>query len=43
MLFAFFADATTLGMASLVARESLLRKLSFPRLVIPTAATLTAR
>ena len=29
-------------MCSLVARESLLRKLSFPRLVIPTSATLTA-
>ena len=29
-------------MWSLVARESLLRKLIFPRLVIPTAATLTA-
>ena len=29
-------------MSSLVARESLLRKMSFPRLIIPTAATLTA-
>jgi ABC-2 type transport system permease protein len=29
-------------MYSLVARESLLRKLSFPRLIIPTSATLTA-
>jgi ABC-2 type transport system permease protein len=42
VLITFFNDATNLGMSSLVARESLLRKLSFPRLVIPTAATLTA-
>jgi ABC-2 type transport system permease protein len=42
VLFTFFSDATTLGMLSLVARESLLRKLSFPRLVVPTAATITA-
>jgi ABC-2 type transport system permease protein len=42
VLFYFFSDATTLGMNSLVTRESLLRKLSFPRLIIPTAATLTA-
>jgi ABC-2 type transport system permease protein len=42
VLFAFFADATSLGMWSIVSRESLIRKLSFPRVVIPTAATLTA-
>jgi ABC-2 type transport system permease protein len=42
VLFYFFQDATTLGMNSLVARESLLRKLAFPRLIIPTAATVTA-
>src|SRR5262249_15015026 len=42
VLFTFFSDATQMGMWSLVARESLLRKLSFPRLVIPTAATVTA-
>jgi ABC-2 type transport system permease protein len=42
VLITFFNDATNLGMTSLVARESLLRKLSFPRMVIPTAATLTA-
>ena len=42
VLFGFFADATSLGMTSLVARESLLRKLVFPRLVIPMAATITA-
>ena len=42
VLFNFFSDATTLGMWSVVNRESLLRKLSFPRLLIPTAATVTA-
>jgi ABC-2 type transport system permease protein len=42
ILITFFQDATTLGMNSLVVRESLLRKLAFPRLIIPTAATLTA-
>src|SRR6059058_2409745 len=42
VLITFFNDATNLGMSSLVARESLLRKLSFPRMVVPTAATLTA-
>ena len=42
VLFGFFSDATSLGMTSLVARESLLRKLVFPRLVIPMAATITA-
>ena len=42
VLFGFFSDATSLGMTSLVARESLLRKLMFPRLVIPMAATITA-
>jgi ABC-2 type transport system permease protein len=42
VLFTFFSDATTMAMLSLVSRESLLRKLSFPRMIIPTAATLTA-
>ena len=42
VLYTFFADATSLGMSSIVARESLLRKLSFPRLVIPTSMTLAA-
>jgi ABC-2 type transport system permease protein len=41
VLFGFFSDATSMGMWSLVMRESLLRKLSFPRVVVPTAATLT--
>jgi ABC-2 type transport system permease protein len=42
VLFSFFADATTLAMYSLVTRQSLLRKLVFPRTVIPTSAVLTA-
>jgi ABC-2 type transport system permease protein len=42
VLFTFFSDASMLGMSSIVARESLLRKMSFPRLIIPTSATLTA-
>jgi ABC-2 type transport system permease protein len=42
VLYTFFADATNLGMSSIVARESLLRKLSFPRLGIPTSTTLAA-
>lgn len=42
VLWTFFLDATTLTLTSLVARESLLRKLSFPRLVIPVSVTLTA-
>lgn len=42
VLFGFFADATSQGMVALVHRESLLRRLRFPRIIIPTAATLTA-
>jgi ABC-2 type transport system permease protein len=42
VLFSFFADATTQGMVSLVHRESLLRRMRFPRIMIPIAATLTA-
>jgi len=42
VLFGFLADATSLGMTSLVARQSLLQKLRFPRIVIPVGATLTA-
>jgi ABC-2 type transport system permease protein len=40
VLYTFFTDATNLATTSLVARESLLRKLSFPRLIIPTSVTL---
>jgi ABC-2 type transport system permease protein len=42
VLYTFFVDATNLGMTSIVSRESLLRKMSFPRLVIPTSMTLAA-
>jgi ABC-2 type transport system permease protein len=42
VFFSFFVDATTQGMVSLVHRESLLRRMRFPRMLIPTAATLTA-
>lgn len=42
VLFMFFSDATSQGMVSLVHRESLLRRLRFPRMIIPAAATLTA-
>jgi ABC-2 type transport system permease protein len=42
VLWTFFADAANLGMVSLVARGTMLRKLSFPRLVIPISATLVA-
>jgi ABC-2 type transport system permease protein len=42
VLFNFLADATMMGLPSLVARESLLRKVSFPRASIPIAVTATA-
>ncbi len=42
VLFGFFSDATILALISIVARESMIRKLLFPRLIIPAAATLTA-
>ena len=41
-LWTLFVDATMLGMHSLVSRGSLLRKMSFPRAVIPVSATLVA-
>src|SRR5918992_2937750 len=40
VLYTYFADATSLAMSSIVARESLVRKMSFPRLIIPTSVTL---
>jgi ABC-2 type transport system permease protein len=42
VLYTFVADATNLAMYSLVTRQSLLRKLVFPRIAIPTSAVLTA-
>ena len=42
VLFQFFAETTGNGLSSLVEREHLLRKVRFPRLVIPLAITLTS-
>jgi len=42
VFFNFFADSTMLGMGSIVGRASLVRKMAFPRTIIPMAATLTA-
>ena len=42
VLFSFFAEATTRGVTSLVERENLLRKIRFPRLVIPLSVALAA-
>jgi ABC-2 type transport system permease protein len=40
--FSFFAEATTRGVTALVERESLLRKIPFPRMAIPIAVVLNA-
>ena len=42
VLYTFFADATKGSLGSLVLRESLLRKIEFPRLAVPMATVLTA-
>ena len=42
VLWTFFVDATTLCVTSFVSRAALLRKLSFPRIVIPISAAMTA-
>jgi ABC-2 type transport system permease protein len=42
VLFQFFAEITGGSVAALVSRENLLRKVRFPRLVIPMAVALTA-
>lgn len=42
VLFTFFADATMLGLISIVTRDSLIRKISFPRIIITASVTLTA-
>jgi ABC-2 type transport system permease protein len=42
VLWTLFADATLVGMPSVVSHGTLLRKLAFPRVLLPTAATLTA-
>jgi ABC-2 type transport system permease protein len=40
VLFTFFGETTTRGVISLVERENLLRKIRFPRMVIPLAVAL---
>ena len=42
VLFAFFQEATTSAVTSVVAQEGIVRKTQFPRLVIPTTVVLTA-
>jgi ABC-2 type transport system permease protein len=42
VLFTFFADATNGAVTSVLDRESLVRKIEFPRLVVPLAVVLTA-
>jgi ABC-2 type transport system permease protein len=42
VLYQFFADATGASVRSMVERESLVRKVEFPRLAIPTATVLVA-
>jgi ABC-2 type transport system permease protein len=42
MLFTFFAEATSRGVTALVDRENLLRKVRFPRIVIPLSVALNA-
>jgi ABC-2 type transport system permease protein len=42
VVFNFFSEATSNGLASLVARENLLRKVSFPRAAVPFSVSMTA-
>jgi ABC-2 type transport system permease protein len=42
VLFTFFTDATTRSVASVVERETIVRKMHFPRMVIPLSRVLTA-
>src|SRR3954451_16927425 len=42
VLYTFYAEATTMSVRSVVDRESLVRKIRFPRLVIPASVVLTA-
>jgi ABC-2 type transport system permease protein len=42
VIFTFFADATIGSVGSLVDRENLVRKIHFPRMVVPVAVVLTA-
>src|SRR4051812_27705727 len=42
VLYTFFAEATGGSVASVVDRENIVRKIHFPRLVVPAAVVLTA-
>jgi ABC-2 type transport system permease protein len=42
MLFTFFADATQRAVTSVAAQEAVVRKMQFPRIVIPLSVVLTA-
>ena len=42
VLFTFFSEATQMSLTAVVNRESLVRKMHFPRLVIPLSTVLTA-
>ncbi len=42
VLFTYFAEVTSQSVTCLVAREAMLRKVRFPRMVIPLAVSLTA-
>jgi ABC-2 type transport system permease protein len=42
VLWTFFIDATTMTLPSIVYRGELLRKLAFPRIIVPVSSTLTA-
>jgi ABC-2 type transport system permease protein len=42
MLYQFFAEATSTSVRAVVERENLVRKIHFPRIVIPITAVLTA-
>lgn len=42
VLFTFFAEATNGAVASVIDRENLVRKIHFPRLVVPASVVLTA-
>ena len=42
VLYSYFAEATSASVRSVVERENLVRKIHFPRMVIPLSVTLTA-
>jgi ABC-2 type transport system permease protein len=42
MLFTFFSETSSRGVTALIERENLLRKVRFPRMVIPLSVTLNA-